>query len=512
MKSAAMKKRILVLVDAGHSCLTDSRGRLEVGIGRQFGINSRDRSQLDQIRVCLDDLEKSGEIEVERVGNLCYRVARVFSVPSATSVTQLAIVTEPAATQDTNTSTSPFLEPEIPMSANILWEPQNAAIRDLVLLHLHRCGGSISNSRGLVMREICDSIRLIDGHSPVLTRIMKLMADAELIIRDVRGKRTYEVVLTSSLTPNQVAALEALEHSPSMSSLRRPSAEVAPSIAIPRAHIAEEILSSEIAPTEPVQISLTTEQIAVRAAQLQVDCQRALELLRTHVDKRTQLGTFSATAVLKAAAFANPDEIRYYLRQLNLAKGLSRRPGNLWEWYVNTTSEVQCAALVKLLTRGRTFTPRDKLDAALTPREVATNRRYAEGVPSVLGDTQVSPVIVTNTRSAHPATTLPSDVVITEVIHSPEPAVPVPPHYAAALAPSAPAPESEVSRTTKLIKIIAHLEDQLAAEIASHLETRELLKAVMLELKATRVELATQIDPGIADADDVLARYSGLIS
>lgn len=346
----------------------------------------------------------------------------------------------------------------------ILWTPKPAALRDLILLMLHK-QGAIIDGTGRVASRIREYFTLPDTKTinTQLSEVLGLMEQTKLIKRSMNeGRtRTYGIELLQELTAIDAAKLE-------------------------ESHKAN--LALFIGTTDDCEVNLTElgRQCQLAYRELQGAASRAL---RRDTSGRVAI---NVKGVLKAIGITGEPErrLRYYLKELGLICSHNQcddTSAQLW-WWTISTDPLDAAKLRSMASGERSF-------------EASQERRKRERS----GTPEAGPVTVRKVET-EPATKAPTPegTGATKVSESPaRTARPGP--RPGQRATAAKAPQTVDDPIEALLGIVARLETQLTDEREAHGKE---LAAKDEEIAELQQKLAARqaTDPRVAA---VIARFSG---
>lgn len=355
------------------------------------------------------------------------------------------------------------------MAEAITWEPKRAALRDLVLLALHRRAGSIKSERGRVssaLREDC-SVPESATNRKCVSDVLRGMEQDGLVSKTTVAKRTFAVALVRPLSEEEVIRLEAAEMAN-------------------RAFFIE--LSTADAGT-PAEVGVTAEQIIDKLA---ADCEKAYQALCKAADtaeRETSQGrvAINGPEVLTAVGIRSnrAKEVRYYLAQFGLAKAVKPHEhiSSLWWWEVSR-QPLDTERLRRMASGERSYeNHRAHTRRPALPEDGPRERAFAGRTPSVLPDYLCGPVTVRHVKP--PVAAEPEPVVATEQAQ----------------------PISDADRIDALIGIIERLERE-SRELQ---DTVDRLEGEKSELQTAVNELRAELEQRAVTtdrADAVIARYS----
>lgn len=253
----------------------------------------------------------------------------------------------------------------------VIWEPKDAAYRDIARLALHRLGNVVESEDGkatAILFAEC-GITLSEGAKKTLSKVLRLMKDDGLLLRrDVVGRRT-SCIAQAPLTPAEVSLLEMKE------SHNRSVCE---------------------ASNRPSQVHDKGDWLTP----LYDDCNTALAALREAFRKSERttgsLALINGSEVLKEAGIKTKkraDEVRHYLKEFGLASPTQPEPNSkLWWWTVSFDKELDKEKLKKKAMGAHAYGG----FARRTPLgEDRTTRQYARGVSPHLKEVECGPVVTT---------------------------------------------------------------------------------------------------------------------
>jgi hypothetical protein len=357
----------------------------------------------------------------------------------------------------------------------VTWQPKTTAGRDMILLVLSQQDGVVRDEKGFVtarMVELC-GIPDTPNNRSMISNVLKLMEQDGYIIRDTReNKRTYEVVLETPVSEGRLEELRA---------------------ALARNQKFFETPEQDVA--TPDDDSVHPDPTLAR---LITDCTRGLTVIQGAADKATRQTdagrvVISVTGALRSIGIKGQwaREIRYYLRNLGLAKAIRKceEDDKMWWWEVSDKS-VNADALVALATGDDSFPNHLARQGKTYVEDGARERAFAGRAPAVLPSSLCSPVTVRK-------------------IGEPKEGSATPP-------PAEPAPSTD--QIAALVRIIKGLEAQLASLRESHDATvakmnadhaaeLDKLQRQIDELKEAQAS-AAKVD---SDAADVIARHAELL-
>lgn len=216
----------------------------------------------------------------------------------------------------------------------VTWQSKEAALRDLILLALHRRDGIVIDDTGRVASKLRGFIGIPESkrNSTYLSSVMQKMELARLITRRMNDQRTrtYNVALVGTLTDTQVQQFEALE----------------------------EGNKSRFQCDTP-----TNEDSTSDLDRLVQECQDAYAALQRAAKESRRVTSGGCVALNVTGVFLaigisrqRSKRIKHYLRLLGLAISQSRVAGEeqLWWWTVSDKS-LNCEQLRQFATGDKSY-------------------------------------------------------------------------------------------------------------------------------------------------------------
>ncbi len=344
-------------------------------------------------------------------------------------------------------------------------EPKRVALRNLILLALHRRGNSIRNESGRVSSEIREMCGIPDSRTnrKYVSDVLRDLVQDGLATKSTTARRTFAVALVQGLSEEEVAKLQAAE-------------------------AANHAFFAELSAVDANTVS-PEQQILDKLVE---DCETAYEALCKAADaaERTTnqgLAGINGAETLREVGIRGrrAEEVRYYLRRLGLAKAMRvcDKSAGLWWWQVDGKG-LDPARLRRMATGDHSYLHSKVHNGKGDPIEDGPReRRFAGATPAVLPADLCSPVTV---RRVEPSVAAePESVVVTEQAQS----------------------TSEVDRIDALVGIIERLERE-SREVQDTVDRLERekgeLQTAVNELRAELEQRAVTTDR----ADAVIARYS----
>jgi hypothetical protein len=275
------------------------------------------------------------------------------------------------------------------LTITVVWEPKKAAMRDLILLALCNAEGSeiVDRPSGQINSILRERIGIpsTKNNMTTISNVLLMMEQDGYINRDKGNKRTYGISLARVLSAETIADLRISEGANKFHFTQHDAAE---------------------APSEQRETTVVPHDH--KYALLVEDCGRALDAIRKAArtaKHRTNhdLVVINVNRALQNIGIRGPraEEIRYYLRQLGLAKAMGQsdiKAGRvyLWKWQVDLDTPLDDDRLQRLASGDSSYERHKAYGQGRNPLEDgARERTFAGDAPAVLPDHLVGPVVVT---------------------------------------------------------------------------------------------------------------------
>jgi len=204
IKSKAIREQILELVRENHSSTRDSKGHVAAKIARHLGLDQRNSIMVKEIQSEIASLSTSGLVSIS------------YKQGGKGHITELKPTRKLLRDRDTREATSSSPLAKTSAEAPIDWTPDDAVIRDLVTLFLHRHDGGVTEDSGRAPEFIFTELGLAKSRCNIKQFVgtLVLMEELGLLICDAppNKRHTCEIVMvTHPLPAEQVQQLEGME-------------------------------------------------------------------------------------------------------------------------------------------------------------------------------------------------------------------------------------------------------------------------------------------------------------